>query len=235
MTEENPLTIAELGAYTNNSMNREGLKKLVDKVNNGGSSGDAYTKAETDALLATKQGTLTAGANVEISEQNVISATDTKYTAGIGIVISEQNVISATGSGGGGEWTKRTANDDWTDMFDNTSSENEVTTKKNIIMCLTNTGTSDNISMYCYIPKGLKWTNNLDINVSGGGASATNLYINTRFRIYKSSIQSSSTTISRENLVITPNIDFDNKTFSFSATSNTGTMRKSNFIIYTSD
>ena len=36
MTEENPLTIAELGAYTNNSMNREGIKKLVDKVNNTG-------------------------------------------------------------------------------------------------------------------------------------------------------------------------------------------------------
>ncbi len=36
MTEENPLTIAELGAYTNNSMNREGIKKLVDKVNNAG-------------------------------------------------------------------------------------------------------------------------------------------------------------------------------------------------------
>lgn len=33
MTEENPLTISELGAYTNNSMNREGIKHLVDTVN----------------------------------------------------------------------------------------------------------------------------------------------------------------------------------------------------------
>ena len=101
MTEENPLTIAELGAYTNNSMNREGLKKLVDKVNSGGEV-DAYTKAETDALLATKQGTLTAGNNVAISEENVISATDTKYTAGTGISISDENIISAVTEG----WTE---------------------------------------------------------------------------------------------------------------------------------
>lgn len=40
---------------------------------------------------------LTAGSNISISNQNVISATDTTYTAGTGISISAQNVISATG------------------------------------------------------------------------------------------------------------------------------------------
>ena len=42
------------------------------------------------------QPTLTAGDNIQISEENVISATDTKYTAGTGIEISEDNEISAT-------------------------------------------------------------------------------------------------------------------------------------------
>ena len=42
------------------------------------------------------QPTLTAGDNISISEENVISATDTKYTAGTGINISEDNEISAS-------------------------------------------------------------------------------------------------------------------------------------------
>ena len=41
------------------------------------------------------QPTLTAGDNIQISEENVISATDTKYTAGTGITINEDNEISA--------------------------------------------------------------------------------------------------------------------------------------------
>lgn len=40
--------------------------------------------------------TYTAGANIQISNQNVISATDTTYSAGTNIQISPQNVISAT-------------------------------------------------------------------------------------------------------------------------------------------
>lgn len=41
----------------------------------------------------------TAGDNITISEENVISATDTTYTAGANIQISENNVISATSGG----------------------------------------------------------------------------------------------------------------------------------------
>lgn len=52
---------------------------------------------ETSAhAAATYQEKLTAGSNVAISDENVISATDTKYTAGTGIAISDQNVISTT-------------------------------------------------------------------------------------------------------------------------------------------
>lgn len=82
MTEEiNP---SELGAFTNNLSNKEGIKKLINAVE------------DNTSAIATKQDKLTAGSNVAISDQNVISATDTKYTAGDNIAISDQNVISAT-------------------------------------------------------------------------------------------------------------------------------------------
>lgn len=46
--------------------------------------------------VAGKQDELTAGSNISISEENVISATDTTYSAGSGISISAQNEISST-------------------------------------------------------------------------------------------------------------------------------------------
>ena len=49
-----------------------------------------------DGIIPDLQPKLTAGDNIAISEQNVISATDTKYTAGDNVSISDQNVISAT-------------------------------------------------------------------------------------------------------------------------------------------
>lgn len=172
MTEED-LKISELGAYTNNSMNREGLKKLVAKVNSGGGTVDAYTKAETDALLATKQGTLTAGDNVAISEENVISATDTKYTAGTNVSISEQNVISATDTvytagtgitisdqnvisasgGGSGEWTLRDTNSDWSDLFESNQGNTKYIAKKDMILYI------DSLSYY--ICKGKEFSYNV--------------------------------------------------------------------------
>lgn len=50
------------------------------------------------ALDADKQEKLTAGANVTISDENVISATNTTYSAGENIYISAGNVINATAS-----------------------------------------------------------------------------------------------------------------------------------------
>lgn len=55
-----------------------------DKTNNQwvfiGAVEGYYTKAQTDTLLATKQGVLTAGTNISIASDNVISATDTTYS-----------------------------------------------------------------------------------------------------------------------------------------------------------
>ena len=69
----------------------------------GGGGGTSYTAGNgidiTDDVISvdteTIQPKLTAGSNVSISAQNVISATDTKYTAGLNITISD-NTISAT-------------------------------------------------------------------------------------------------------------------------------------------
>lgn len=58
-----------------------------------------YTKDQTDDLLDAKQDLLTPGENISIEDESgalVISATGTKYTAGSNVQISPQNVISAT-------------------------------------------------------------------------------------------------------------------------------------------
>lgn len=55
-----------------------------------------WSSSKLDGLFDTKQDVLTAGDNVQISADNVISATDTTYTAGTNVQISAENVISAT-------------------------------------------------------------------------------------------------------------------------------------------
>lgn len=61
---------------------------------------DYQTGSEVEGAIssavANKQDKLTAGSNVVISNENVISATDTTYTAGTNVQISSGNVISAT-------------------------------------------------------------------------------------------------------------------------------------------
>ena len=62
-----------------------------------GVEGPYYTASETDALLADKQDKLIAGSNIQIAaDGKTISATDTTYTAGANVQISANNEISAT-------------------------------------------------------------------------------------------------------------------------------------------
>lgn len=60
-----------------------------------GMEGPYYTASEVDTLLAGKQDALTAGTGITI-QNGVISATGASYTAGANIQISPENVISAT-------------------------------------------------------------------------------------------------------------------------------------------
>lgn len=65
----------------------------IDSAGAGVDLSGYLTKAEAAESYQAK---LTAGDNVAISDENVISATDTTYTAGTGIEISDENVISTT-------------------------------------------------------------------------------------------------------------------------------------------
>lgn len=75
------ITIAELGAYTNNSPNKEGIKKVVKAINDG-----------LNPDLSDYQKKLTAGDNITITEEDVISASKTVYTAGEGIKILSDEI-----------------------------------------------------------------------------------------------------------------------------------------------
>lgn len=74
----------------------EWLLKSDDKVTDILVDGESVVNEGGIANIEMSGQTYTAGTNVQISEQNVISATDTTYTAGSNIQISAQNVINAT-------------------------------------------------------------------------------------------------------------------------------------------
>lgn len=60
-------------------------------------TGDPYDNAALKDALDAKQDVLTAGSNIQIDSDNVISATDTTYTASNGVSIDSDNVISNSG------------------------------------------------------------------------------------------------------------------------------------------
>lgn len=98
-------TYAALQAYdTSKLQDNDIVKVLKDETHNNattyyrwnkttsqfayiGEEGPYYTTSQTDTLLAGKQDTLTAGSNIQISN-NTISATDTTYTAGAGLSLT---------------------------------------------------------------------------------------------------------------------------------------------------
>lgn len=82
MVEENASDITALEGSKQDKLIAGDNITIQGNVISASSSVDAYTKAETDALLDEKQDVLTAGAGISISEQNVISA-----TAGINIEV----------------------------------------------------------------------------------------------------------------------------------------------------
>ena len=159
MTEEiNP---SELGAFTNNLPNKEGIKKLVSSLEGKQeklTAGTNITITDENVISAASGKVYTAGDNISISEQDVISATDTKYTAGTGIYISEQNVISALGG-----------SDDWTEVDVSTTQKysDAITTYKNGYDILLYGEESSNyilgINTYCK-----KDANRSDYQVIGG-------------------------------------------------------------------
>ena len=82
-------------SYDSQLMTHEtNIPKVPANVSELNNDSDYQTGEEVAQALEAKQDTLTAGSNIQISEQNVISATDTVYSAGNGINISPQNELS---------------------------------------------------------------------------------------------------------------------------------------------
>ena len=82
-------------SYAGQTMTHEtNIPAVPSKVSQLENDSDYQTGADVAEAIAGKQDTLTAGSNIQISEQNVISATDTVYSGGNGINISAQNAIS---------------------------------------------------------------------------------------------------------------------------------------------
>ena len=98
-----------------NPVTSEGVKAYADA-----SKGTTYTAGENvtiseNNVISAVDTKFIVGDNITISGNNVISATDTKYTAGTNITISQNNVISSTtdvsGTDDGTNWTSLTIND----------------------------------------------------------------------------------------------------------------------------
>lgn len=81
---------ANITIDANNVISATGLASVAW----GDISGTLSSQTDLQNALNAKQDTLTAGANVQING-TTISATDTTYTAGTNVVISAQNVISS--------------------------------------------------------------------------------------------------------------------------------------------
>ena len=135
-----------------------------------GEEGPYYTKAESNVLLQGKQDVLTAGTNINITN-NVISATDTTYSAGNAITIDANNEISAdiypadyfTAEASMTETGSEVSFDDTIPAsmsFDNLygDSEQQTYTGKNLLYIPTGTSASN----------GITWTRNGN-TVSGTG------------------------------------------------------------------
>lgn len=103
-------TYAELQQYDTSKLHdNDIIKVLQDETHNNetayyrwskssssfsyvGSEGPYYTESEIDTMLAAKQNTLTAGANITIDANNEISAVDTTYTHFTGATASTDGV-----------------------------------------------------------------------------------------------------------------------------------------------
>lgn len=126
-------TYAELQNYDTSTLgDNDIIKVLQDESQNGettyyrwstttqsftliGEEGPYYTKAQADALLNAKQDTLTAGANIQISN-NTISATDTTYsdfTGTDGTAAGTAGLVPAPATTDAGKFLK--ANGTWDD------------------------------------------------------------------------------------------------------------------------
>lgn len=175
-----------------------------------------------------KTNTPLGGGNVRINamvtpsvmlQEKLVSGTNIKTVGG----------QSLLGSGdvpaGGLNWTKRTANDDWTDMF-SVDPYNNLTTLKNVVLY----DPYDNLMVF--IPKGFTYAGGLQIGYESPSASSDTLWTNVRIVINNRVGGSySSFSYTQKGTKFTTN----GSTVTVSNVTQTGTFTKSLFVVYTAD
>lgn len=120
---------AVIAAYVNANYNElQNYNEAVEEI-----------REEVEGFSETKQDTLTAGDNITITDENVISSVNTTYTAGTGIEITEGNVINNTQTSAA--WGNITGT-----LSDQTDLNNALNDKQDVLTAGTNINIdSDNI------------------------------------------------------------------------------------------
>ena len=158
---------------------------------------------------------------------------DFTIEAGTGVTITAgTNKITIDASGGGGEWTKRTANNNWTDIFEYTNSK--IKAKKDLLIYYDQSEIL--FTGPIFIPKGYEVTSSLYLPHFGSFAQNNTITEYSYVRISGSRLAASYSTFYRYYYTFSFNIDFDNKTFSISkSTASSSEIEKGLFTIYTRD
>ena len=161
---------------------------------------------------------------------------DFTIEAGTNVTITAGTNKITINAAGGGSWTRRTASDDWTDMFEivNISGTNYVKAKKNIVMQMSNS--LQHIFGSTFIPKGFIGNYyGINLNVAGLRAASDNtLQIPEYGLITPSNIASNTTYITIYRIKATAVLQSDN-TIRFDGNSDNYNLSKAGFLIFTSD
>lgn len=141
---------------------------------------------------------------------------------GAPLVWDAANLKAISGSAGGGEWTERPANDDWSDILTRNANTTATTKYDLYLMSMSN---SSYMSFYVYIPKGIT-TNNIPLTILN---QSSNHVIQATMNLYTASSNGNSITLKKN--IISVNVDFVNQTASLSESSTNPTIPKNQITV----
>jgi len=154
--------------------------------------------------------------------------------AGNGVTITAgTNKITIDAAGGGGSWTKRADNNNWSDLF--SVSGSNITSLKDMIIMIDSQVWTDRGGI-TYIPKGITHTM-IPVNVNNIQASSTvpvRLQLGLCAYIDSSHVTGSNLVLMEKDFSVS--VDFNNQSVSYTiGSSGIKTLAKNNFIVFTKD